>query len=138
MSRSGSDRSVTARDITGSSVVTGDRNIVSVRMSQVALPPPDKVDVKAELAALQEILTILNMPDRGKLGRAMQDAIEETAKTEPDKDEVGAALARAMKYAKAANDFSEHASKLLPRLAALASWLGPAGYGLLAMIGEAT
>jgi hypothetical protein len=135
---SGSNRSVTARNITGSSIVTGDHNIVSTRMKQVALPPADQVDVKAELAALREVLAELKtVPERGKLNRAVEDAVEETAKPEPDKEEVGGALERVAKYAKAADDFGEHAEKLLPRLAALASWLGPGGRGLLNMMGVA-
>jgi hypothetical protein len=138
MSGTGSNRSVTARDITGSSIVTGDRNIVSTTMKQIALPPADQVDVKAELAALRDLLVELKkVPDRGKLDRAVEDAVEETGKAEPDKEEVGGALERAVKYAKAADDFGEHAEKLMPRLAALASWLGPAGHTLLSMLGIA-
>ena len=133
---SGSNRSVTARDVTSSSIVTGDHNTVSTTMRQVALPPADQVDVKAELAALRDLLVELKkVPDRGKLDRAVEDAVEETGKAEPDKEEVGGALERAVKYAKAAEDFGEHAEKLLPRLAALASWLGPAGHTLLSLLG---
>jgi hypothetical protein len=133
---SGSNRLVTARDITGSSIVTGDHNTVSTRMKQIALPPADQVDVKMELAALRAALAELKeVPDRGKFDRAIEDAAEEIAKPEPDKEEVGGALERVVKYAKAADDFGEHAEKLLPRLAALTSWLGPAGRGLLNMIG---
>jgi len=103
---SGNNQSVTARDITGSSIVTGDHNIVSTTMKQMPLPPPDQVDVKAELAALREALAGLQkVPDRGKLDRAIEDAVEETDKSEPDKEEVGGALERAVKYAKAADDF---------------------------------
>ena len=113
---SGNNQSVTARDITGSSIVTGDHNIVSTTMKQMPLPPPDQVDVKAELAALREALAGLQkVPDRGKLDRAIEDAVEETDKSEPDKEEVGGALERAVKYAKAADDFSDHAATLLPR-----------------------
>ena len=138
MSGSGDNRSVTARDITGSSVVTGDQNIVTTTMQQVAAPPADKVDVKAELAALRDLLTELkNVPDRGRLDRAMQDAVEETAKPEPDKAEVGNALERVTRCAKAAGDFTENAEKIVPRLVALGSWLGPAGRGLLNSLGVA-
>ena len=49
--------------------------------------------------------------------------------------EVGNALERAVKYAKAADDFGDHADKLLPRLASLASWLGANGHSLLSMLG---
>jgi hypothetical protein len=136
MSGSGDNRSVTARDITGSSIVTGDNNTVTTTMKQVQLPPADTVNVKSELAALRNLLAELkNVPDRGKLDRAMEDAVEETAKAQPDKDEVGGAVERAVKYAKSADDFGEHVEKLLPRLAAIASWVGPAGRALLNMIG---
>jgi hypothetical protein len=138
MSGSGDNRSVTARDITGSSVVTGDQNIVTTTMKQVTTPPADKVDVKAELAALRDLLAELkNVPDRGRLDRAMQDAIEETAKPEPDKAEVGNALERVTRCAKAASDFTENAEKIVPRLVALGSWLGPAGRALLNSLGVA-
>jgi hypothetical protein len=136
MSGSGDNRSVTARDITGSSIVTGDHNTVTTTMRQVAAPPADQVDAKAELAALKELLADLKkVPDRGKLDRAVEDAVDETAKPEPNKEEVGGALERVAKYAKAADDFGEHAEKLLPRLVALGSWLGPAGRVLLNMLG---
>src|SRR4051794_15655467 len=105
MSNSGSNRSVTARDITGSSLVTGDHNTVTTTMTQHTLPPPETVDVRAELAALRDLLTKLNVPERGKLDRAVQDAIEEAAKPKPDKEEVAGAVQRVVKYAKAAENF---------------------------------
>jgi hypothetical protein len=130
-----SSRSVTARDITGSSVVTGDRNMVMI-VGQSALPPADKVDVKVEIKELRELLARLKgVPDRGKLDRAMEDVVEEVGKAEPDKDEVAHALERAIKYGKAADDFDDHAEYLLPRIVSLASWVGAPGRGLLAMIG---
>ena len=135
MSGGGDDRSVTARDITGSSVVLGDHNTVSTQMHQVPPPPAAEVDVTAELAALRQLLAELKVPERGKLDRALEDAAEEAAKPDPNKDEVGGALGRVAKYAKAADDFGEHAEKLAPRIAALASWLGTAGRVLLAAFG---
>jgi hypothetical protein len=136
MSGSGDNRSVTAREIAGSSIVTGDHNTVSTTMKQIALPAADQVDVKAELAALRDALAELQkVPDRGKLDRAIEDAVEETGRANPDKAEVGDALERLGKYAKAADDFGEHAEKLLPRLAALGSWLGAHGHNLLAILG---
>ena len=135
MSGSGDNRSVTARDITGSSVATGDNNTVTTTMRQAAAPA-DKVDAKAELAALKELLAQLkDVPDRGRLDRAMQDAVEETAKPQPDKAEVGNALERVAKCTKAAGDFAENAEKIVPRLVALGSWLGPAGRAVLNTLG---
>ena len=136
MSGSGDNRSVTARDITGSSIVAGNHNTVTTTMRQVVAPPAGKVDVNAELTALKELLAQLkNVPDRGRLDRAMQDAVEETAKPEPDKEWVGNALERVAKSAKAASDFSENAEKIVPRLVALGSWLGPAGRAVLNVMG---
>lgn len=132
------NRSVEARDITGSSIVTGDHNTVSTTMGPVTLPPADTVDVRAELAALRDLLAQLKtVPDRGRLDRAMQDAVEETAKPEPDKAEAGNALERVAKCAKATGDFAENAEKIVPRLVALGSWLGPAGRALLNTLGVA-
>ena len=133
---SGDNRSVTARDITGSSVVTGDHNTVTTKMKQVPLPPADQVDVKAELVALREALAGLQkVPDRGRLDRAMNDVVEETAKPVPEKKYVGGALERVVECAKTADDFSDHAEKLVPRLAALAVWLGANGHSLLSILG---
>lgn len=89
------------------------------------------------MAALRELVSKLNLPERGKTDRAMQDAEEETNKAEPDKGEVAGALERIVKYAKAADDFDEHVSKMLPHIAALGSWLGTAGYALLKLTGIA-
>lgn len=137
MSSNGDDRSVKAGNIIGSVATTGDNNLVSTRMQQITLPLPDAVDVKAELAALRELVTKLNLQDRGKLNRAIEDATEETSKADPDKEEVAGAAGRIVKYAKAADDFDEHVTKLLPHIAALGSWLGTAGYALLKAAGIA-
>jgi hypothetical protein len=118
------NRSVKTRDITGSQVITGDNNRASMRGTTVTLPPPESVDLRQELAALQAALAAMQVPERGKLDRALQDATEEAARPKPEKDEIGGALDRVVRYAKGAGDFAEHASKLQPILAALASALG--------------
>jgi hypothetical protein len=133
---SGDNRSVTARDITGSSIVTGDHNTVTTTMKQAPLLPADQVDVKAELAALRQALAALaSVTNRRDLSNALEDAVDEATKPEPDKGKIGQALERVASGAKAAGDFTENAGKLLPPLTALASWLGPVGHGLLSMLG---
>ena len=129
------DSSVKARDIIGSQVITGDSNQASMHGVTVTLPAAVSVDVTVELAALREVLVGLNAPDAGKLERALQDAEEEAAKPEPDRDEIGGAIERAVKYAKGASDFSAHVAKLAPRLAALTSWLGENWVKILALAG---
>ena len=135
MTAQGDDKSLTARDIVGSQVITGDNNTATMKNVTVTRPPPESVDIKAELAALRALLAALQAPDQGKLDRAMADAEEEVEKADPDRDEVGEALERAVKYAKGANSFAENIEKLAPRLAAVASWLGSSGSRLLEMAG---
>ena len=106
-------------------------------MQQITLPPPETVDVRAELAALRELVAKLSLQDRGRFDRAAEDATEETSKADPDKEEVAGAVGRIVEYAKAADDFDEHVTKLLPHIAALGSWLGTAGYALLKAAGIA-
>ena len=81
------------------------------------------------------ILGSLKAPDAAKLERALADAEDEVKKGEPDKDEVGGAIERAVKYAKGASDFSEQAEKLAPTLKAVCSWLGQNWHKLLAVAG---
>jgi hypothetical protein len=135
MANSGGDRSVKARDIIGSAVVTGPNNRVEMRGVKVTLPPAESVRPERELAELRALLIAMQVPERGRLDRALQDAEEEAAKPAPDKEEVGGALERVVKCAKGAAEFSEQVEKLAPKLAALAAWLGPVGHKLLVAAG---
>jgi hypothetical protein len=138
MSNSGDNRSVTARDITGAQIVTGDSNRTVMRNVKVQeLPPAGQVDVGKELAELRALLGSLNAPDAGKLDRALADAEEEASKPEPDRVEVGSALDRAVRYAEKASDFSEKAEKIAPKLKALVSWLGANWHKILGAVGMA-
>lgn len=135
MTASGDNRSVHAGgNIANSSVVTGDHNTVTTT-THVTLPPASTVDPKAELSALRDLLAGLQVPERGKLDRAFQDAEEEAAKPNPDKGEVADAVQRALKAAKGANSFADQIEKLAPRVKALAAWAGPAGHALLSLVG---
>ena len=67
--------------------------------------------------------------------RGSRDAEEESAKPTLDKEEIAGAIGRVARYARAADDFSEHAEKIAPRVAALASSLGPLGKLVLAAFG---
>lgn len=125
------------RDAIGNQIVTGDHNLVTQSGQRITLPPPESVDIKKELAELREILATLEAPDSGKIERALADAQDEVAKDAPDKDEIGGAIERAIKYAKGASDFSEHVEKLAPRLKAVCGWLGQNWHKLLAVAGIA-
>lgn len=118
--------------VTGSSIQTGDSNIALV---QTSLPNAETVDIAVELAILKTILTHLDSPDQRKIGNALEDAEEELKKSEPDKDEIGQALDRALAYAEKANRFTEAVDKLRPHVENIAGWLGKHWYKLLAVVG---
>ncbi|NEP16647.1 MAG: hypothetical protein F6J97_07025 [Leptolyngbya sp. SIO4C1] len=104
-------------------------------MQQAALPEPERVDILAELAALREILTQLESPDQRKINNALEDAEAELEKPEPDKDEVGQALDRALNYAEKANGFAEAIDQLRPHVEQAAGWLGKHWHKILAVVG---
>ena len=65
------DRSVSiGGDATGSSIVTGDDNVVTTKYEQVTLPAAESVDISAELTALREVLEKLDSPDGAMIGRS--------------------------------------------------------------------
>jgi len=66
---------------------------------------------------------------------AFEDAQEELKKPEPNKDEVGQAIDRALNYAQKANGFVEAIDKLRPHVTNAAAWLGENWYKLLSLVG---
>lgn len=106
-------------------------------MTRVQPPPAQQVDVAAEIAGLRALMERLDTPERGKMGRAMQDASEEAAKPSPDRKEVANALERAVKVSKEAADFADNADKIKERVVRIAGWVGPAANAALAWFGAA-
>lgn len=132
------DRSVSiGGGVSGSAIVTGDQNTVSVTYTKTTLPPAESVDMRSELAELRKALAALQSPDAGKIQRALDDAEEEAAKPEPDKDEIGAALERAIGYAEKADGFAQAVEKLAPHVKNAAAWLGKNWSKILAFVGLA-
>lgn len=123
--------------VTDSVIQTGDENIATVQFQQAALPQPESVNIQAEVAALRELLLQLKAPDQRKIERAFEDVEEELEKPEPDKDEIGQALDRAVNYAKKANRFAEAIDKLRPHVEKLTAWLGQNWHKLLSLVGLA-
>ncbi len=133
-----SDRSVSiGGDATGNVIQTGDHNVASVKFTQTTLPNPGSVDIAGELSALRDLLAKLQAPDQGKIDRAIEDASEELTKPEPDKDEIGVALDRALNYAKKAEGFADTASKLQSHITNAVGWLGDNWHKLLPIVGLA-
>lgn len=130
------DRSVQiGRDMTGSVIQTGDSNTASVQLQQASLPRPESVDIRSEIDALRELLAQLETSDRRKIENALDDAGEELSKPEPDKDEVGKALDRALDYAQKANGFAEAIDQLRPHVEKAVGWLGENWHKILTGVG---
>jgi hypothetical protein len=131
-----SDRSITVgRDAIGSNLVTGDHNKATVHHERISLPPPNTVNIQQELAKLKESLAGLKSEDSTKIQNALSDAESELKKPKPDKSEVGGAIERVLKYAKAAVGFGELAEKLKPQIINVAAWLGSNWHSLLGYVG---
>ena len=133
--KGGQDRSVSVGgSVTGGAIITGDSSTANINFQQVSLPTPASVNIQAELNALREILTKLETSDRRKIDNAFEDAQEELNKPQPDKDEVGQALDRALKYAKKAEGFASALEKLQPHLTKTTAWLGENWHKLLTLV----
>ena len=133
--KGGQDRSVNVGgSVTGGAIITGDRNTAKINFQQVSLPAPASVNIQAELNALREHLENLETSDRRKIDNAFEDAQEELNKPQPDKDEVGQALDRALKYAKKAEGFASAIEKLRPHLTKTTAWLGENWHKLLGLM----
>ena len=127
------------RDAVGSVMVTGDQNRVDARIeakqTKAALLPAGSVDIGKELAQIRAVLERLGGEQAGKVGRALDDAEEEARKPAPDKDEIGAALERALDYAKKSSGFAQEVAKLVPHVKNAVGWLGGNWHKLLAVVG---
>ncbi|MEO0970916.1 MAG: hypothetical protein AAFX80_22010, partial [Cyanobacteria bacterium J06639_18] len=72
-------------------------------------------------------------------GALLRGAVqEEISKPQPDKDEVGEALNRALKYAKKAKGFASVFEKLQPHLTKTTAWLGENWHKLLSFVSLTT
>ncbi len=135
--KSADNRSVAVgNDVIGGVIVTGDSNSAKVNYQKTTnLPAPETINIQAEINALREIITKLETSDRPKIDNAFEDAQEELNKPQPDKDEVGEALNRALKYAKKAEGFAGAIEKLQPHLSKITDLLGDNWHKLLGFVG---
>ena len=132
------DRSVSVGgNLIGGAIVTGDNNITNVTFEKVELPPPEAIDISAELNELKKILKEINLPDKDiqKVNNAIEEAKVETKEAQPNRDEVGQAINRALNYAKKADGFADTIIKLKPHVLNVAGWLGENWSKILAVVG---
>lgn len=131
---------IAGRDIIGGVAVTGDNNKVEGKIAvsgAVGPPPASSVDITRALTELRSILSKLGGEHAGKIDRAMEDATEEAKKANPDRDEIGAALGRAIGYAEKTGELAQHIETITPYLRSVVSWLGENWHRLLPLVGLA-
>ena len=122
--KAGSGNSVSAgRDVTGSVITQGKKNRVkaSFRLS-IFLPRAASTSRRSRRSRSSS--AACDPSDDSKIKNALEDADTETKKPKPDKDEVGGALERAIKYAKKATGFATAVEALKPHVERAAAWLG--------------
>jgi ABC-type transporter Mla subunit MlaD len=120
--------------VAGAYVVAGDGNRIEGNTAQASVGN-QSADLEKTLAALRSLLLELNSADKPAIEQALDEASQEAARENPDRDKIGTALTRAIDYASKAGDFAEKARVVMPHLIAMGSWLGTAGHGLLKAIG---
>jgi hypothetical protein len=120
---------------TGNVIQTGNHNVAHLTFTKTTLPPPTTVDIHKELAGLRELLSRLNAPDQKKIDRAVEDLQDELAKPEPNRDEIGSALDRALAYSQRAEGFAAVVEKLQGHVTNAVAWLGDQWHKLLPLVG---
>jgi len=123
---------------TGNVFQTGDNNVASVQVTQTTLPPPNSVDIRAELTAIRELLARMQAADQKRIERALDDAHDALSMDPPDRDVFGESLARALKSARKSDRFATVAGELQGHVTRTAAWLGEHGRELLPLVGLTT
>ncbi|MEM9907485.1 MAG: pentapeptide repeat-containing protein [Cyanobacteria bacterium P01_D01_bin.44] len=119
---------------TGSVFQTGNENTANLTFQPVTLPPPETVNIQAELLALRNLLASLNDPVTDGFAQKLES---EAQKPEPNRDVVGQTLETGLTYAKNLQGFAETMEKLRPHVQNAASWLGQHWYKILSLVGLA-
>jgi hypothetical protein len=125
------------RDAIGNVIQTGDHNVATIQGQKIRLPAPESVDIRAEIEALRQLLGNLATDDRPKISNALSEAAGDAAKPNPDRDEVGKGLERALDYASKAADFSDKAGTIATHVQNAVAWLGENWHKLLPLVGIA-
>jgi uncharacterized protein YjbI with pentapeptide repeats len=121
-------------DATGNVFQSGDGNTAKIEFQQVRLPPPESVNIQAELWALHRILASLNDPVTDGIAQKLE---VEAQKPTPNKDVIGQTLETGLTYAKTLQGFAEALDQLKPHVQNAAGWLGQHGHKLLPLVGLA-
>lgn len=122
----------------GSVLNAGSHNNIhaTIKLTRIALPSPDSVDIPATLGQIRAILGSSGVgQNERKISRALDDADEEAQKLQPNKTEVGGALKRALDYAQEGGKLAGLVTELAPHVMSAVAWLGGNWQHLLATVG---
>ncbi len=109
---------------TGGVFVTGNQNSISASNQMVISNHNESVEIRSVIATLSEVLTNLPGDAKRKIARAFEDINDELASADPDRHEVGAALDRALRFAKSSDEFANAQPKLDENIGQVIKWLG--------------
>ena len=129
---------INMRDAVGGVVIAGDGNKVAntATVTQAGDGAITLAMARESFAAIRAVLDRLETAERGKIGRALDDAGEEAAKPEPNKKELGEALQRALTKAKEAGQVVADLEKPVNTIAGwIASAAPSVASGLRALFG---
>jgi len=115
--------------------IAGDYNIAVSIATNTRFPAAETVDVSAELTAIRSVLDALEGPERRKIDNALREAEDDATRDDPDRDEVGKALDRAVEYASKTAGFLDVVDTLRPHLLNVAGWLGSYGPHVARVLG---
>jgi hypothetical protein len=110
--------------VSGSVIQTGNQNITT--LTTTTLPPAESVDMNAVIQQLRAMIDRLQMEPKQQLvaKNALDEAEMEVKSPQPDKDNVGEALTRAVGTLSKANDVAAQLAKLAPVVVLAAAWVG--------------
>jgi len=106
--------------------------VIAMEFQQMTLPPPEQVNIQAELQALVGMLISLDDPVTTGIATKLE---AEAQKQTPDKSMVATTLETGLSYARNLQGFAAAIDQLRPHVQNAASWLGEHGHKLLPLMG---
>ena len=84
---------------------------------------------------MKTLLAELQTNRRDRIESALGEAAEDATVENPDKDQIGSAVERALGYASKAADFTEKSGKIAETIIKVVGWLGKSWDKLLPLVG---
>ena len=136
LKREGINLEINIKDSKNVAVAAGEKSSVEQHNLKTVAPAMSLEEIRAEFAELKKVLTGLEVADKKKLERALDDAEEELNKPDPDKSEVAEAVGRALKVANKTGDLLKTLKdKIVPIGENIGAWCGEHGGKVVKFLG---